>query len=577
MDLELIGKIVGGIGLFLIGVELIRNGFKEAAGNSLRHILSDYTDTTARALFSGFIVSSLIQSSSAVAITMIGFVNARILRLKQAITVDFGSNLGKILTAWFIVLLGLKVNIAAYALPMVGIGAFLKTLLKKRHQGYGLALIGFALLFLGISTLKQSIDSLAPHINLNHLAGAGVFSLLVFFGMGMLMTIITQSSIAALTIALTAVSAHIIPVEHTASMIIGLNLGTTSSSYLAALRASSNARRLAVAHVSYNLTCTLIGIVLLGVIFFIPWFAPVTKLINAHLIVGLTSFYAAFIFLPIFVMVPMQKRFVKWLKQHFTNTKSLAHPIYLPRDKNIDYPADAALEFLQLEVIRLGQITIDMFRDCLEWRTKNGWVLSEDLTETEDELDRLNESIHRFAAKYTISDAHDEITERIQLLCRASQHFELASDYSLSISEYKNRILERLSPGTLDNLKNWSESIASLARKIDTVVATGEVEELHVIHVQLINTDDERRKLRDDFIQSSVTGKIKTSQAEALINVIETTRRAMRELLRGASKLWKLGDLPEDEQVIAAEENHLQGEPHIDPSLFHDQIQAEVS
>lgn len=537
--MSLIAQVIGGIGLFLVGVELMRIGFKEAAGNSLRRILSDHTDTTPKGILSGFLVSSAVQSASAVTITLIGLVNAHLMRLRRAVTVVFGSNLGKITTAWLIATLGLKGDISAFALPLVGVGFLLRAFLKKRFKGYGLAVIGFALLFLGINILKTSMAGVADQIDLSGFARPGLLSDLVLFALGVTLTVITQSSSAGLTITLAALIANIISLESAAVVLIGLNLGTTSSSYLAAMRTSPNAKRLAASHVLFNLFCTVVGFGLLYLVFYVHAFGIVRASMAKDPVMGLTVFYTAFIFTTLVLVVPFEKRIVRRLKRHFMTTGALGNPVHIRFDKRHLPPPEIAEQALKKEVIRFGRISLDMLRDSLTWTTKNGWVYGEDLSDKEYELDRLNESIHKFASYYT---RHRETNGRIDRLhshCRAAQHYGISSDFSCVVSKSKNNLTERLDDELLDRLNSWSEDIDDLVKDIKPIIENGHLENLRAIHVQIKHTDDERRALRQQLIEESILGTISSSTTNTLIDIIENTRRSVRELLRGTYKLWE--------------------------------------
>ena len=198
MTWETVAHIMGGLGLFLIGTEIITLGFKEAAGNSLRRILSEHTQTTVKGLFAGFFVASATQSATAVILTLIGFVNANILKLRQAVNIVLGSNLGKITTVCIIATLGLNIDLSAYALPTIGVGVILRGLLKKQHKGYGNAIIGFALMFLGIGFLKSSVAGMTGIFTLAEQGMNGFYNNSLCLLFGVIITIIAQSIITNL-------------------------------------------------------------------------------------------------------------------------------------------------------------------------------------------------------------------------------------------------------------------------------------------------------------------------------------------------------------------------------------------
>lgn len=161
----MIGSLLGGIGLFLLGMILMTDGLKTAAGDALRRVLLRFTGGPFRAMLSGATITALVQSSSATTLTTIGFVSAGILTFQQAVGVIFGANLGTTSTGWLVSLLGFKVSIASYALPMVGVGALLNLLGRGRLRAAGLALAGFGLIFVGIDQLQSAMAVVATRID----------------------------------------------------------------------------------------------------------------------------------------------------------------------------------------------------------------------------------------------------------------------------------------------------------------------------------------------------------------------------------------------------------------------------
>lgn len=544
MSWQLLSQLLGGLGLFLIGIEFMRSGFKEAAGNSLRRILSDFTDTVPKGLFAGYIVSSATQSASAVTLTAIGFVNAQILRLRQAVSIVLGSNLGKITTAWFIAILGVKIQIGVYALPLIGVGALLRLVLKERRQGYAFALVGFSMIFLGIGFLKDAITVASSNFNFSTGANPDLLMDLMYFGIGVAMTVITQSSGAAIAILLSGLSAGLINIEPAAAMMVGLNLGTTSNAYLVSMRASPNAKRLAFSHIMFNLLCTVLGSGLLYVTFRTPALEKIdSKLwlispyLESHPIISLTIFYTAFIVLSLCLVLPFFNRFVRWLNRRFLNTTTLGTPRHLPVNTKTLLNTENAIKALEKECLRLAKISLGTLRDVLVWNTKKGWIYSEDLSETNYELDTLNEHIHVFATNYTQDNASTEQINRIQVLCRAAQHFNLCSDFTYAISKFKNKLTDRLDTKLIEDLSLWSSEMDALVKKIKNVFDDGRATDLKSIHNELKVLDEQRRALRYELIELSISGRITSKQSSILIDVIETARRAVREMIVGSYKL----------------------------------------
>jgi phosphate:Na+ symporter len=258
----MIGTILGGIGLFLLGMVLLTDGLKAAAGSALRAVLARFTGGTVRAILSGAAVTALVQSSSATVLTTIGFVSAGLLSLRQAVGVVLGANVGTTSTGWIVSLLGLKLSIGAYALPLVGVGALLRLLGRHRVASAGLALAGFGLIFVGIDVLQQGMAVLGTRFDAAALPGRGIAARLLLVAAGIVMTVVMQSSSAAVATTLTALHTDTITLEQAAALVVGQNIGTTVTAGLAAIGASVAARRTAVAHILFNVLTGLLAFLL---------------------------------------------------------------------------------------------------------------------------------------------------------------------------------------------------------------------------------------------------------------------------------------------------------------------------
>ena len=204
MELTRISGLIGGIGLFMLGMHLMTEGLKIAAGQGLRTVLKRSTEGTFRAIVSGALITSLVQSSGAVTVAAIGFVNAGLMGLRRAIVVIYGSNIGTTMTGWMVVLVGINVNIKALALPAIGIGMLAHFIRGPgRSGGAGYALAGFGVFFLGIDVLHQTFATLAATLTPYTTTMTGTGGILLLVGIGILLTTAMQSSSAAIALALT--------------------------------------------------------------------------------------------------------------------------------------------------------------------------------------------------------------------------------------------------------------------------------------------------------------------------------------------------------------------------------------
>lgn len=534
--LELLGQIIGGVGLFLIGTELLRRGFEESAGHSLRRILSDFTDHTFKGVIAGFVVSSAVQSATALIFTLIGFVNARLLKLKQAVAVVYGANLGKITIVLIITALGFKFNIASYALPILGAGAFLKIFFKRKKAGFATALMGFGLIFLGIATLKASISLINQEIDMRHVDVIGQKGILIYLLTGMLVTFVTQSSTSAIVLTLSALDGGLISITNAVALVIGENFGTTSSSLMASLGTSPAAKRLSMAHVVYNLCSTVIGFAMLEILVLtnhMDW------LVNSagDTTVGFTVFYCCYIFLTLLAMLPLKVRLVHWLEDHFHDAKALGSPKFIDNAK-VYHPA-AAVQALHNEVLRFGKVSSEMLATALSWQLKNGWIYTVDLSYEERELDRLSDYIHWFASRTARKLNSQDVAKAVQVLSMASRHFETVSDLAKKITKLKTKITEPLSDcNSFDMVRDWTENLKNVLLRLEEPLKNGDLTEVQNIDAEFVLLEERKIELRQELLNAGVEQQMTSGQTIILIDLVDTCRHAMRDQLRGIYETW---------------------------------------
>jgi len=268
--------LVGSLGLFLFGMKMMSEALQRVAGSRMRGILAAMTSNRFLAVFTGFLVTVIIQSSSATTVMVVSFVNAGLLNLTQSIGVIMGANIGTTVTGWIISLFGFKVKISAYALPLIGISLPLIFSKKTRRKTWGEFIIGFALLFMGLEALKSSV----PNINqspealqfVENYTDLGFVSVLIFLGIGTILTIIIQSSSATMALTFVMCNQGWIPFSLAAAMIMGENIGTTITANIAASVGNTSAKQAAFVHFLFNI---------MGVIWMLFVFNPFVGAIDA--------------------------------------------------------------------------------------------------------------------------------------------------------------------------------------------------------------------------------------------------------------------------------------------------------
>lgn len=311
---QVIFPFIGGIGLFLVGMMLLSEGLVAFAGPALRKALIRFTGTPGSAFVSGALATAIVQSSSATTVTMIGFVSAGLLTFSQALGFIIGTSLGNTATGWIVTLLGLKINFGFYTLPLIGIGALLRLLGHGRSRDMGVALAGFGLIFLGLTTLQNGMRDVSSLFNLAALPVGGFSSHVLIMLLGLGLTVVLQSSSAAIATTLTALYTHTINFDQAAALVVGAAIGTTATGALVALGATISARRTAYANILFNLFAGLIAIASL------PAFLAFTHFLARKVEVepgplSLVLFHTLFISVGALLVMPFINRFARLVER----------------------------------------------------------------------------------------------------------------------------------------------------------------------------------------------------------------------------------------------------------------------
>ena len=275
MGILQIFTLLGALGMFLYGMNLMSSGLQKAAGDKLRGFLSAMTSNPFKGVLTGLGITSIIQSSSATTVMVVSFVNAGLLTLTQAIGVIMGANIGTTVTAWMVAFLGFKADISILAIPLMLFGFLFSNSKKNKHQNIGELIVGFSLLFLGLSFMKESVPDLreTPQVLefVRNWSSYGFGSVLLFLAFGTILTLVLQSSSATMAITLIMLSMGWIPFHMACAMVLGENIGTTITANIAAAVGNTQAKRAAMSHTIFNV---------FGVIWALILFKPFTALVG---------------------------------------------------------------------------------------------------------------------------------------------------------------------------------------------------------------------------------------------------------------------------------------------------------
>lgn len=275
MNLLQVFTLLGALGMFLYGMNLMSSGLQKAAGERLRGFLSAMTSNPFKRVMTGLGITAIIQSSSATTVMVVSFVNAGLLTLVQAIGVIMGANIGTTVTAWLVAWLGFKADISILAIPLMLFGFLFSNSKKNQHKNIGELIVGFSLLFLGLSFMKESVPDLSetPQVLefVKDWSSYGFSSVLIFLVFGTILTLVLQSSSATMAITLIMLSMGYIPFSMACAMVLGENIGTTITANIAASVGNTSAKRAAMSHTIFNV---------FGVIWALIFFKPFLGLVG---------------------------------------------------------------------------------------------------------------------------------------------------------------------------------------------------------------------------------------------------------------------------------------------------------
>lgn len=540
MEIFQIFTLLGALGMFLYGMNLMSSGLQKASGDKLRGFLSAMTSNPFKGVLTGLGITSVIQSSSATTVMVVSFVNAGLLTLAQAIGVIMGANIGTTVTAWLVAWLGFKADISILAIPLMALGFLFSNSKKNKRQNIGELIVGFSLLFLGLSFMKESVPDLneTPQVLefVKSWSSHGFSSVLIFLAFGTILTLVLQSSSATMAITLIMLSMGWIPFNMACAMVLGENIGTTITANIAASVGNTQAKRAAMSHTIFNL----FGVIW-ALIFFKPFLALIGVIIEAlglpnpasegfvvsnstspnstAALYGLSMLHTLFNTFNTFILV----WFVKYIE------KIVVWIIKTPKQQND--------EVFRLKYISAGHVatpelaTEQAFDEIIHFAhiSKNGLqyakkALSEQyytkfeelrtkLVKYEEISDRIEYEIATFLNSIPVGDISEATSVKIKTMYKIISELESLGDSGEAIS----RILSRrnihkksFSDDTIKNLLNMADAVD------DAYCAM--IENLEAAHKDTLSDimnayncenriNELRNKLRDTEIEAMESGE----------------------------------------------------------------------
>lgn len=477
--------LIGALGMFIFGMKIMSEGLQKASGSRLRNMLGSITSNRISGVITGFGITSVVQSSSVTTVMTVSFVNAGLMTLRQSAGVMMGANIGTTITAWLILLFGFKVSLSSYALIFIAFGAPLLFFTRSKLKSWASVIIGFALLFMGLGELKHAVPTLGPESAIVQFFieyKEAWYGPVMFVFLGALVTVIIQSSSAAMALTMTMVAGGVIPFEVAAAMILGENIGTTITAELASLIGNVHAKRSARIHSLFNIigvswAILLFPFILKGISFFIKG-DPYTDGDAANL--GLALFHSSFNTINVLLLLP----FVPWLVK--MATKSVKSRGAADEEFKLDYigtglmsTPDISILEVKKELAKFGQLTARMSgftQELLEEpNARNKTKLHAKIKKYEEITDRVEIEVANYLAKLSAGEMTEETAQRVRAMNSIANDLERIGDIFYQISKEIERKDERkiyFLPEQRNELKEMFELVdEAFATMIENITA----------------------------------------------------------------------------------------------------------
>ncbi len=569
--------LIGSLGLFLYGMKLMSEALQKVAGNNLRTVLTAMTKNRVMGVLTGVLVTALIQSSSATTVMVVSFVNAGLLNLFQSITVIMGANIGTTVTGWIITLFGFKVSIATYAIPMLALAIPLLFSNNGKRKSWGEFIMGFALLFMGLDFLKDSVPDLKANPEMLHFltqyTDLGYASVLIFLLIGTILTIVVQSSSATMAITLIMCGQGWIPYELAAAMVLGENIGTTITAIIAATQANTSAKRAALAHLMFNI---------FGVIWMLIVFYPFTRFIagittgnpgelytyinntpaegidKAHVAdlqvitsAALALFHTIFNLVNTFIMI--------WFVKFIAKVVSIAiKRKEIDEEFQLTYISTGLLSTSELSILQAGKEIklygnrtknmFDMVNELYYEQNEHNFIKTFSRIEKHEGIsDRIEVEIARYLTSVADGRLSDKSKHQIQTMLRVVSEIESVADSCFNLARIMQRKRNDKSeyPAQLDEnlqimFKLLEEAIDNMVKSLDAELFTEDefnralnIEaELNNFRTQLKSQNIINVKNKAYDYQSSITYMDAVVECEKMgdyiINVMESLRDQLK-------------------------------------------------
>lgn len=516
-------QALGGLGLFLLGMVIMTEGLRTLAGNAMRTALMRFTRSPYSGALTGAVATAVLQSSSAITVAAVGFVGAGLLSFSASLGVIFGANIGTTVTGWLVVLLGFKFKLGTLALPFVLVGVVMHMFGKGRFAAAGYGLAGFGLIFVGIATMQDGMSGLEQTLRPEDLPMDSVIGRLLLTLLGIVFTLITQSSSAGIAATITAFYAGAINFEQAAALGVGMGIGTTVTAMMAGIGGNAGARRTGVSHLLFNLVVGFAALALIGP-YILLWEQVSPGLLSREGGLALVAFHTAYNTLGALVFLPFTRQYAHLLYRLVPDRA----PTYTRRlDTTVlDDPTTAltaAQDAIQSELIALLHYT----QGILSSGRPDHSISLSDLQSALDETHAYVDQIHQPG-----SDAAD--WERLVELIHSLDHLQRLHE---RCEEEQDRALTVYSTDALDTprrllLTSLNETLAKISERHWVMAGECAQQASHDIH-ELV------QPYREQVMAAIARGEIDIADGTGQLEAIRWLRRVSKHIARSCRHFGK--------------------------------------
>lgn len=514
--------VVGGLGLFMLGMWLMSEGLRMAAVNTLHQLLQHWTRTRLHGLAMGFFLTALIQHSGAVTVATIGFINAGLLTLQRAMWIIFGTNIGTTVTVWLVAIIGFNFNIAAFALPMIGIGMLLKITQGERPVAWlGQALVGFGVLFLGIDVLKDSFADLGAALSLDISTGHLAADILLFTGIGFLVTVLLQSSSLMLAITMTALAGGIIGLMPAAAVVIGSNIGSTSTAVFSSFGSSAAAKRLVSSHVIFNLMTASVALIILAPLLAVLHFLQQLVVDIPAETTTLALFHTLFNLLGIVLIWPIANTLVSWLEHRFIgHDDALGKALYLDKYA-LDLPT-LAMHSLVKETQRVADMALKAATDSINFERR-----SPELKKNQHYCDQIIIAIGEYSHQLYKQKLPESVSEKLPELLRINQYYSAICELSVMLNKNRGTLETSIATQIEAQLNGFYKACLKLLQAAN-LHDSGETD----INHQMDALESTYQSLKSVLLRRGAEGTLSIARMDKLLTTISQARRMCQQSIK---------------------------------------------